>query len=268
MFFCSWCFFFHIFASSSAKLQNSQMYVLFVSFTGFSCFFSLFTCHFFFFFFFFFFLSLFAKCCFCLSVSCLSFSAVLVFLFLWFWLLLLCLLSSPSYLSSFSTCSSSSSSSSSGASAAAFCFFVVFLLCPSSAGKSSFCDVMASHKVRQKVLPTLTRNWPKYVWPAVPTAPACMHAGQLVWGPHQTPPRSQCETPMASKNASFRRPEPLEWRLGIHHAPVKGPPRNAENELSLWPLNRPACGHRASFQIGHFWIFFSFAHFAWNPYFL
>ena len=59
--------------------------------------------------------------------------------------------------------------------------------------------------------------------------------------------------------------EPLEWRFGVHHAPVKGRPCNSERELSLWPLNRLACGHQTGAQIGLFWVIFLVCSFCLKP---
>ena len=55
--------------------------------------------------------------------------------------------------------------------------------------------------------------------------------------------------PKGIKNASFCRMEPLEWRFGVHKAPVKGPPCNAENETWMWSLNRLACGPEPAFKL-------------------
>ena len=86
------------------------------------------------------------------------------------------------------------------------------------------------------------------------------------WAPTSTSHKPVQGRKGMKKKVSFCRTEPLEWRCGVH-APVKGPPCNAENELSLWPLNRLACGHRAGFQIGNFGIFLLVRSFAWSPYF-
>ena len=69
------------------------------------------------------------------------------------------------------------------------------------------------------------------------------------WTAGLGPTSDTSHNPMSSRNASLCRMEPLEWRFGVHHVPVKGPPRNPQNKLSLWPLNWHAYGHRAGTQL-------------------
>ena len=87
------------------------------------------------------------------------------------------------------------------------------------------------------------------------------------FGAHIKHLTSQLEAPKAYKMLLSAERSPLCDGSGSTTRTFKGPPCNAENELSLWPLNRLACGHRASFQIGNFWI--CFAHlFCLKPLFL
>ena len=84
-----------------------------------------------------------------------------------------------------------------------------------------------------------------------------IYAGPPDAGPLDTLPKGHFKAHKPSKNVSFCWMEPFEWRFGVHKAPVKGPPCNAQ----LWDLAGSLAGPAPALKIGHFGIFFLFRSF-------